>query len=74
MTMLHGLHISNTLSLAALEVGKHWYWEIGNLRLHGQVFLASWFVIALLVIASLSATRNIPVSYTHLTLPTTPYV
>ena len=59
MTMLHGLHISNTLSLAALEVGKHWYWEIGNLRLHGQVFLASWFVIALLVIASLSATRNI---------------
>ena len=59
MTMLHGLHISNTLSLAALEVGKHWYWEIGNLRLHGHVFLASWFVIALLVIASLSATRNI---------------
>jgi len=59
MTMLHGLYISNTLFFAALEVGKHWYWEIGNLRLHGQVFLASWFVIALLVIASLSATRNI---------------
>ncbi|MDJ0600853.1 MAG: F0F1 ATP synthase subunit A [Crocosphaera sp.] len=59
MTMLDGLRILDTLPLAALEVGKHWYWEIGNLKVHGQVFLASWFVIALLVIASLLATRNI---------------
>ncbi|GBF80147.1 F0F1 ATP synthase subunit A [Aphanothece sacrum] len=55
MTMLDGLSILNSLPLAALEVGKHWYWEIGNLKLHGQVFLASWFVIVLLVIASLAA-------------------
>lgn len=40
MTMLDGLHILNPLPLAALEVGKHWYWEIGNLKLHGQVFMA----------------------------------
>ncbi len=59
MTMLDGLHILNPLPLAALEVGKHWYWEIGNLKLHGQVFMASWVVIALLVIASVAATRNI---------------
>ncbi|MDJ0662006.1 MAG: F0F1 ATP synthase subunit A [Crocosphaera sp.] len=59
MIMLDGLRILNTLPLAALEVGKHWYWEIGNLKVHGQVFLASWFVIALLVMASLLATRNI---------------
>ena len=59
MIMLDGLRILNTLPLAALEVGQHWYWEIGNLKVHGQVFLASWFVIALLVIASLLATRNI---------------
>ena len=39
MTMLNGLRIIDTLPLAALEVGKHWYWEIGNLKLHGQVFI-----------------------------------
>jgi len=47
------------LPLASLEVGQHFYWQIGNLKLHGQVFLVSWFVIGLLVIASILATRNI---------------
>jgi F-type H+-transporting ATPase subunit a len=59
MEMLDGLSVFNSLPLAALEVGKHFYWEIGNLRVHGQVFLTSWFVIGLLVIASLAATSNI---------------
>ncbi|MBF2022483.1 MAG: F0F1 ATP synthase subunit A [Hydrococcus sp. C42_A2020_068] len=59
MTMLDGLSVLNSLPLAALEVGKHFYWEIGNLKVHGQVFLTSWFVIALLIIASLAATRNV---------------
>jgi F-type H+-transporting ATPase subunit a len=45
--------------LASLEVGHHFYWQVGNLKLHGQVFLVSWFVIALLLVASLLATRNI---------------
>ncbi len=45
--------------LASLEVGQHFYWQIGNLKLHGQVFIVSWFVIALLVVASILATRNI---------------
>lgn len=48
-----------TFPLASLEVGHHFYWQIGNLTVHGQVFLVSWFVIGLLVIASLLATRNI---------------
>jgi F-type H+-transporting ATPase subunit a len=52
--------LANTnLVLANLEVGEHFYWQIGNLKVHGQVFLVSWFVIAVLVIASLLATRNI---------------
>jgi F-type H+-transporting ATPase subunit a len=57
--MLDGLNVLTSLPLASLEVGKHWYWQIGTLKIHGQVFLASWFVITLLVIASLAATRNI---------------
>ncbi|PZV17883.1 MAG: F0F1 ATP synthase subunit A [Leptolyngbya sp.] len=48
-----------SLPLASLEVGQHFYWEIGNLKVHGQVFLVSWLVISLLVIASILATRNI---------------
>jgi F-type H+-transporting ATPase subunit a len=34
-------------------------WQLGSLKIHGQVFLTSWFVIAILVIASLAATRNV---------------
>lgn len=48
-----------TFPLAALEVGKHFYWQIGGLKLHGQVFLASWVVIAILITASFIASRNV---------------
>lgn len=57
--MLHGLSVVNNLSLASLEVGEHWYWSLGPLKIHGQVFVTSWIVIGLLIIASLAATRNI---------------
>jgi F-type H+-transporting ATPase subunit a len=49
----------SAVTLASLEVGQHWYWEIGGLKLHGQVFLTSWFVIAVLVVASTLATQSI---------------
>jgi len=48
-----------SLPLAELEVGQHLYWQIGSLKLHGQVFLTSWFVIGLLVLVSFLASRNI---------------
>jgi F-type H+-transporting ATPase subunit a len=57
--MLDGLNIINPLPLAALDVGHHLYWQLGNFRLHGQVFLTSWFVIGLLLIAAIAANRNI---------------
>lgn len=47
------------LPLAELEVGKHFYWQIGSLKLHGQVLLSSWFVIGVLLLAAVLATRNI---------------
>ncbi len=56
LSVLNGL---NSVTLASLEVGHHFYWQLGNLKVHGQVFLTSWFVIGLLVVASLLATRNI---------------
>jgi F-type H+-transporting ATPase subunit a len=47
------------LPLAELEVGKHFYWQIGSLKLHGQVLLSSWFVIGVLLLSAFLATRNI---------------
>ncbi|WP_253188507.1 F0F1 ATP synthase subunit A [Leptolyngbya sp. 'hensonii'] len=49
----------DALFVAKLEVGHHFYWHIGNLKVHGQVFLTSWIVISLLLIASVLATRKI---------------
>jgi len=59
MEIAEGINLLNSFPLASLEVGKHFYWEIGNLKLHGQVFMTSWFVIAILLIASVAGTRNI---------------
>lgn len=60
MAILSGLSEAlGSFPLAELEVGQHYYWHIGNLKVHGQVFLTSWFVIAVLVIATVLATRNI---------------
>lgn len=53
------LSYTQATNFATLEVGKHFYWQIGNLTVHGQVLLVSWIVIGVLVIASLIATSNI---------------
>lgn len=56
--MLNFLDAPNVLPIANLEVGHHLYWQIGNLKIHGQVFIVSWIVIGLLVGASVLATRS----------------
>jgi F-type H+-transporting ATPase subunit a len=57
--MLNFLSFFNSVPLAELEVGKHLYWQIGNLKLHGQVFLTSWFVMGVLILVSLAASSSI---------------
>lgn len=57
--MINYLSDPTLIPLAALEVGKHWYWEIGNLKVHGQVLLTSWFVIGVLVTTSVAASRQV---------------
>jgi F-type H+-transporting ATPase subunit a len=59
MQMLSVTNTFNFFPLASWEVGQHFYWQLGNLKIHGQVFLTSWFVIGILVVASLAATQNI---------------
>lgn len=53
------IHLWTALPLAKLEVGHHFYWYIGNLRVHGQVFITTWFVMAVLIAAAFAASRNI---------------
>jgi F-type H+-transporting ATPase subunit a len=45
--------------LAGVEVGTHFYWTIAGFKLHGQVFLVSWFVIAVLLAVAFVGTRKI---------------
>ena len=51
--------LANTLLLSGVEIGTHFFWEIGGFSLHGQVFLVSWFVIILLLGASFLGTQSI---------------
>ena len=59
MEMLNTINGLNAFPLAALEVGKQFYWHLGGLQVHGQVLLTTWFVMGLLIIASVLATRKI---------------
>jgi len=47
------------LAEAELEVGEHLYWQIGNVTVHGQVFITTWIVMAILIAAAWIATRNL---------------
>lgn len=57
--MLDVLNTINCLPLAKLEVGQHFYWELGSLKIHAQILLTSWVVIALIIFAALKATSNV---------------
>jgi F-type H+-transporting ATPase subunit a len=59
MALANTLNLFHSFNLAAIEVGEHFYWEIGKYKVHGQVFMVSWFVIGVLLIASIAATSNI---------------
>ena len=52
------LNSFNCFPLAELEVGQHFYWQIGGLKLHGQILMTSWVVMAILIVAAFLATRD----------------
>ncbi|MEO1385952.1 MAG: F0F1 ATP synthase subunit A [Cyanobacteria bacterium J06634_6] len=57
--MLNTFQLLNTSLLAKLEVGEHYYWKIGGLTLHGQVFITSWVVCAVLIGVAFLASRKV---------------
>jgi F-type H+-transporting ATPase subunit a len=46
-------------SLSEVEVGKHLYWEIAGLKVHGQVFIVSWLCITALVSLAIIGTKDL---------------
>ena len=51
---------SNTFTLLAdIEVGKHLYWEIAGLKVHGQVFIVSWLCMAALIGLAIVGTKDL---------------
>ncbi|XP_050872846.1 ATP synthase subunit a, chloroplastic-like [Lathyrus oleraceus] len=52
----------NTLNrfydISAVEVGQHFYWQIGDFQVHAQVLITSWVVIAILLISTILVVRN----------------
>nr|YP_009562290.1 ATP synthase CF0 subunit IV [Trichomanes trollii]QAV57647.1 ATP synthase CF0 subunit IV [Trichomanes trollii] len=45
--------------VSSVEVGQHFYWQIGNFQVHAQVLVTSWVVIAISLGLSVTATRNL---------------
>lgn len=56
---LFNLINTSFLLSSGVEVGAHYYWDIGGILIHGQVFLVMWFVIILLLGASILGTSNL---------------
>lgn len=54
-----GLNFFSFMNLAEVEVGKHLYWNLSNYKIHGQVFIVSWLVIAVLLFISFIGTRKL---------------
>jgi len=50
--------VYSSILIADVEIGTHYYWNIGELTLHGQVFIVSWVVIGLLLLFSFLGANN----------------
>nr|YP_009578741.1 ATP synthase CF0 A subunit [Taxus brevifolia]QBK34157.1 ATP synthase CF0 A subunit [Taxus brevifolia]QBK34321.1 ATP synthase CF0 A subunit [Taxus brevifolia]QBK36371.1 ATP synthase CF0 A subunit [Taxus brevifolia] len=52
----------NTLNhfdeISIVEVGQHFYWQIGEFQVHAQVLITSWIVIAILLSSATIAVRD----------------
>jgi F-type H+-transporting ATPase subunit a len=51
--------MSLSFAISAVEVGKHLYWEIGSYKIHGQVFIITWLVMAILLSIALIGTKDL---------------
>nr|YP_010466174.1 ATP synthase CF0 A subunit [Haplopteris ensiformis]UQV94623.1 ATP synthase CF0 A subunit [Haplopteris ensiformis] len=51
--------IENLFQVSSVEVGQHFYWQLGNFQIHAQVLITSLVVVAILVALPVAATGNL---------------
>ena len=47
------LFINPLLELSEVSVGPHYYWQIGDFEVHGQVLITSWVVLGIIFVERL---------------------
>jgi len=52
-------NVNPILNIADVEVGEHFYWQIGDFQVHGQVLINSWIVIGLILSFAILTTRDL---------------
>lgn len=57
--MIQDYNIQFLYNLSELSVGRHYYWNIGNSHIHGQVILTSWFVLSIISILTILFNINL---------------
>jgi len=54
-----GISNNNFYEISSVEVGQHFYWQLGNFQVHAQVLITSWIVLAILLSLAILATRDL---------------
>jgi F-type H+-transporting ATPase subunit a len=54
--MITEIIMNPLLEIAEVSVGQHYYWQIGDYQVHGQVLITSWIVLG--IIGTLSVLGN----------------
>ena len=47
------------LEIAEVSVGQHYYWQLGDYQVHGQVLITTWVVLGLIIVLSLLGNRDL---------------
>lgn len=51
--------LNHLYAISGVEVGQHFYWQIGGGEVHGQVLITSWIVILLILLLPLFGARKL---------------
>ena len=57
--MITEIIMNPLLEVAEVSVGQHYYWQIGNYEVHGQVLITSWIVLGIIIILSFLGNSNL---------------
>lgn len=56
---MNELFLNPLLELSEVSVGQHYYWQIGDFEVHGQVLITSWIVLGIIVLLSFLGNSNL---------------